>query len=39
MYAVYMSTLGNRPDLFPSSGYVGKYIENPPTAWDIPAEY
>ena len=35
----YMSTLGNRPDLFPSSGYVGKYIENPPTAWDIPAEY
>ena len=34
-----MSTLGNRPDLFPSSGYVGKYIENPPTAWDIPAEY
>ena len=39
LYAVYMSTLGNRPDLFPSSGYVGKYIENPPTAWDIPAEY
>ncbi len=39
MYAVYMSTLGNRPDLFPSSGYVNKYIENPPTAWDIPAEY
>ena len=39
MYAVYMSTLGNRPDLFPSSGYVGKYVENPPTAWDIPAEY
>mgnify|MGYP002797763893 CR=1 FL=1 len=39
MYAVYMSTLGNRPDLFPSSGYVNKYIENPPTAWEIPAEY
>ena len=39
MYALYMSTLGNRPDLFPSSGYVGKYIENPPAAWDIPAEY
>ena len=39
MYAVSMSTMGNRPDLFPSSGYVGKYIENPPTAWDIPAEY
>ncbi|MDU3679694.1 MAG: C40 family peptidase [Flavonifractor plautii] len=39
MYAVYMSTLGNRPDLYPSSGYVGKYVEDPPTAWDIPAEY
>ena len=39
MYAVYMSTLGNRPDLFPSSGYVNKYIENPPAAWEIPAEY
>ena len=39
MYALYMSTLGNRPDLFPSSGYVNKYIENPPTAWEIPAEY
>ena len=39
MYALYMSTLGNRPDLFPSSGYVGKYVENPPTAWDIPTEY
>ena len=37
--AVYMSTLGNRPDLFPSSGYVNKYIENPPTAWEIPSEY
>ena len=39
LYATYMSTLGNRPDLFPSSGYVNKYIENPPTAWEIPAEY
>ena len=39
MYALYMSTLGNRPDLFPSSEYVSKYIEDPPTAWDIPAEY
>ncbi len=27
LYAVYMSTLGNRPDLFPSSGYVDKYIK------------
>ena len=25
MYAVYMSTLGNRPDLFPGSAYVNKY--------------
>lgn len=39
LYVTYMSTLGNRPDLFPSSGYVNKYIENPPTAWEIPAEY
>lgn len=39
LYATYMSTLGNRPDLFPSSGYVNKYIENPPTAWKIPAAY
>ena len=39
LYATYMSTLGNRPDLFPSSGYVNKYIENPPTAWEIPSEY
>ena len=39
LYAAYMSTLVNRPDLFPSSGYVNKYIENPPTAWEIPAEY
>ena len=39
LYATYMSTLGNRPDLFPSSGYVNKYIVNPPTAWEIPAEY
>ena len=39
LYATDMSTLGNRPDLFPSSGYVNKYIENPPTAWEIPSEY
>ena len=24
MYATYMATLGNRPDLFPGSGYIGK---------------
>ena len=39
MYAVYMSTLGNRPDLFPSSGYVPKYVTNPPAKYEIPAEY
>ena len=39
LYATYMSTLGNRPDLFPSSEYVNKYIDNPPAAWEIPAEY
>ena len=39
LYATYMSTLGNRPDLFPSSEYVNMYIENPPTAWKIPAVY
>ena len=39
MYAVYMSTLGNRSDLFPSSGYVDQYITNPPEDYEIPAEY
>ena len=34
-----MSTLGNRPDLFPSSGYVPKYVTNPPAKYEIPAEY
>lgn len=29
-YALYMATLGNRPDLFPSSPYVGKYTSKPP---------
>ena len=27
MYATYMATLGNRPDLFPDSQYVGMYID------------
>ena len=39
LYAVYLSTLGNRPDLFPSSGYVSKYVTNPPARYEIPAEY
>ena len=37
-YALYMATLGNRPDLFPESGYVPKYT-NPPPEHDIPEEY
>ena len=37
MYAMYMSSLGNRPDLFPSSGYVSKYYENPPADYEVPA--
>ena len=39
MYAVCMSTLGNRSDLFPDSDYVSKYITNPPGEYTIPAEY
>ena len=34
-----MSTLGNRPDLFPESAYVGKYVTNPPAGDDVPGEY
>lgn len=36
-YAVYMATLGNRPDLFPDSEYIAKR-ENGYTDYDIPAE-
>ena len=36
MYATYMATLGNRPDLFPGSGYIGKYVEGSYTDYDIP---
>ena len=38
MYATYMATLGNRPDLFPGSGYIGKYMEGSYTDYDIPPE-
>ena len=38
MYATYMATLGNRPDLFPGSGYIGKYVEGSYTDYDIPLE-
>ena len=39
MYALYMGTLGNRPDLFPSSGYISKYYTNRPDDHEIPEEY
>ena len=38
MYATYMATLGNRPDLFGGSGYIGKYVEGSYTDYDIPPE-
>ena len=37
-YSLYMSTLGNRPDLFPESEYVDKYTK-PPASYDVPEEY
>lgn len=38
MYATYMATLGNRPDLFPDSQYVGMYIDTEYEDYEIPAE-
>ena len=37
-YSLYMATLGNRPDLFPGSSYVGKYTA-PPNSYEVPGEY
>ena len=37
-YSLYMATLGNRPDLFPGSPYVGKYT-SPPEGYEVPGEY
>ena len=37
-YALYMSALGNRPDLFPSSPYVAKYTADP-VEHEIPEAY
>ena len=37
-YALYMVTLGNRPDLFPSSPYVAKYTGDP-VEHEIPEVY
>ena len=38
MYAMYMATLGNRPDVFPSSGYIGKYYDAEYEVYEIPPE-
>lgn len=38
MYATYMSTLGNRPDLFPNSAYVNRYYNTEYEDYEIPAE-
>lgn len=35
-YALYMAALGNRPDLFPTSDYVDKYITSPPAPHEVP---
>ena len=37
-YSLYMATLGNRPDLFPGSSYVGRYTA-PPDGYEVPGEY
>ena len=38
MYAVYMSTLGNRPDLFADSAYVNRYYHTEYEKYEIPLE-
>lgn len=38
LYATYMSTLGNRPDLFPTGAYPNASVIREPTYYDIPAE-
>ena len=37
LYATYMSTLGNRPDLFPDSSYVASYYGTEYEVYEIPA--
>ena len=37
MYATYMSSLGNRPDLFPNSEYVNRYYYTEYPDYEIPA--
>ena len=36
MYAMYMSTLGNRPDLFPQSGYPYASVYQEPLRYEVP---
>lgn len=38
-YSLFMSSLGNRPDLFPDSEYVGKYVDHLPPDYEVPEEY
>lgn len=38
MYATYMATLGNRPELFPDSPYVDLYLNKTDQSVDIPAD-
>jgi len=38
MYATYMSTLGNRPDLFADSDYVNRYCNTEYEDYEIPAD-
>lgn len=35
-YSVFMATLGNRPDLFPGSAYIGRYGEGSYITYEIP---
>lgn len=38
LYAMYMATLGNRPDLFSNSEYIGKYYTTEYENYEIPPE-
>lgn len=38
LYATYMATLGNRPELFPDSPYVELYLNKTDQSFDIPAD-
>jgi len=38
VYATYMGTLGNRPDLFPDSEYISLYIDRDDLGYEIPPE-